>query len=411
MVLAGLVVGIVGLWNLSRFYLGTSKTQSVGLSNESARYLESIFSGQIPPRFDSYENAGFGDASFIFQYPLQIWIRIPASLLGFSGSASRSINFITTIGFFLWGLRKVDAFFKTRNFTLARIIVVVLSFVALEILNSELSIALMLVPWLVWVSARFVKAGLAYGKHSRSQAISKEGLTLVFILSLSALTSATALAVGVGVLIGVAVIKSKAQVRTIVICLLWALANSIWFLLPQYAERAEVIIDHSSGSFNAKTFDEKKASEIFDDYPNQNVISPNAAVKIIPDQRARHTNSFTVIVPEKSLLIQKTMYFPGWRVKANDQPVTLENPADHAGLVAYQLEAGTHLVTSQMTQLTIPRIVGNSLSIVSVAIWVWCMQKAKRLGMTNVQRLFRISLSSKERLAKIMRKFWRRQNQ
>ena len=162
-----------------------------------------------------------------------------------------------------------------------------------------------------------------------------------------------------------------------------------------------------------KTFNEKKASEIFDDYPNQRRISPNAAVKIIPNHSAIRAHSFTAIVPERSLIIEKNMHVAGWSVKANGQPLALEDPADHAGLVAYQLEAGEHQISSQMTQRTLSRIVGNSVSMVSITAWMWYVSRAvnkKHSRSVLLHRFFSSGVSNKERVKKIMKKFLHRQN-
>jgi hypothetical protein len=197
-------------------------------------------------------------------------------------------------------------------------------------------------------------------------------------------------------------------------CLLWALSCAAWFLLPHYAEQDSVINTSGSQAYLAHTFDQKKAMAMADDYPNQEMFSPNAAVKSMPLSGFWQANSYTLIVPERSLIMQKTMYFPGWRVAVDGQSIALENPADHAGLVAFTLEAGTHTVKSQMTQRTWPRMVGNSLSLVGIVAWAWVWWKQIE---KNPNRLilflnyFRTGRGGKARLQRFMKKFWPRRNQ
>ncbi len=399
-VIVGIVASVTMLWSQAR-----SKPLTVTKdSSESTQYLTALIAGHMPPRFDTFANNGFGDARFTFLHPVKIWLGIPAGLLDLPGMQARSANLLIIIALFLWGLHQIDRIQKTRLLTFSSATATLLIVATLDLVGSDLPITLMTLPWLVWATSRFVKINSLNIKWW-SRALSKEGLVLVLVLSFGLLASSAMLALCAGLGLGVLAVAKTSLKKPFILCLFWASANTAWFVLPHYTEQTALIKDEHSGNFIATTFDQKKASDIFDDYPNRTIISPNAAVKIVHKPKHWSENTFTAIVPEKSLLIQKTMYFPGWRVKANDLSVTLENPEDNAGLVAYQLEAGTHLVTSQMTQLTVPRMLGNSLSIVSVAIWAWCMQKAKRTGMTNMQRLIRISVTSKEKLVKIMKKF------
>ena len=394
------VMGVLGslvIWYIASIFPPQTVSPLTSSYAMAQQYYHALYEGQFPPRFMSNDNNGYGSLLFIEQYPLRLWVNLPFIAVGVGELASGLLISLLIAAISLRGMQKL-----LINGECMRLMSLGFSLLCawLSLSDNILGITLCFLPWMGWFMHRVIeKSKLKFS--TRTLLLDKESIIFIIFTALWLLSSSQALFLSIGLIAGFTTVTKKINTQ-----LLFMLGISLslvaWHWLP-------AIIESKKDSINEPNI--VAAKNIFDDYPNQNVISPNAAVKIIPDQRARHTNSFTVIVPEKSLLIQKTMYFPGWRVKANDQPVTLENPADHAGLVAYQLEAGTHLVTSQMTQLTIPRIVGNSLSIVSVAIWVWCMQKAKRPGMTNVQRLFRISLSSKERLAKIMRKFWRRQNQ
>jgi hypothetical protein len=72
------------------------------------------------------------------------------------------------------------------------------------------------------------------------------------------------------------------------------------------------------------------------------------------------------------------MYFPGWKVWANTTSVALigdttgtEAVKTYKGQVTFTLPAGNWEVHSKMTQQTPARIVGNSLSILSIGIVFW----------------------------------------
>jgi hypothetical protein len=404
---------VVGLTSFSRLNLGALGAQGSVSSNESLRYLMSALSGQIPPRFDSLANNGFGDARFTFEYPLNIWLGIPVALLGFEGFEAPLITLVLMIALFIGGLRRIERANNTRLLNWLRIASIALLFMFLELLPSDLPITILTLPWLVWASTGFVNKRATQKNRRWIILSSRESLILVLVFSISLLATSAGLALCLGLVLGLALTRKKSTFKPMLACLLWALSCAAWFLLPHYAEQDSVINTSGSQAYLAHTFDQKKAMAIVDDYPNQEMFSPNAAVKIGKHSKLLN-NTYTVFVPEKSMIIEKTMFFPGWRVTADGQSMAIENPADHAGLVAFTLEAGTHTVKSQMTQRTWPRMVGNSLSLVGIVAWVWFWwkqddKKANRL--TLFLNYFRTGRGGKARLLRFMKKFWPRRNQ
>ncbi len=101
----------------------------------------------------------------------------------------------------------------------------------------------------------------------------------------------------------------------------------------------------------------------------------------VSDLKWRGTyRTYSITTSEPTIVVEPTMYFLGWKVWANGQPIDLlipeKNPdaaQKYKGQVAFSLPAGTWQIRSQMTQQTPARLVGNSLSIASSGILVWLL--------------------------------------
>jgi len=81
--------------------------------------------------------------------------------------------------------------------------------------------------------------------------------------------------------------------------------------------------------------------------------------------------SYTVVAETPVVMIEPTMYFPGWETTVttgNSYRLTsyLDNETV-AGRLAYALEPGVYVVQTEFTQHTAPRIIGNLVSILSLA--------------------------------------------
>jgi hypothetical protein len=80
---------------------------------------------------------------------------------------------------------------------------------------------------------------------------------------------------------------------------------------------------------------------------------------------------YTVEAKTSVVVVEPTMLFAGWQTSVNGQSVSyLETDSTH-GRLAYQLEPGTYQVKSRFTQLTWPRIVGNSVSLLTFGWLSW----------------------------------------
>ena len=95
----------------------------------------------------------------------------------------------------------------------------------------------------------------------------------------------------------------------------------------------------------------------------------------IHDVKWRGTyRTYVVLATEPVTIVEPTMYFPGWKVWANGKEQTVISESDAAGenlykgQVAYQLPAGEWQISSKMTQHTPARLIGNTLTMISILV-------------------------------------------
>ena len=82
------------------------------------------------------------------------------------------------------------------------------------------------------------------------------------------------------------------------------------------------------------------------------------------------------------------MNFAGWETKIIDQSGYIAHPQylsdEHIqGRIAYQLPAGTFIVNTFFTQNTMPRIIGNTVTLftsIGVLIWIIMNRKTTQYG-------------------------------
>ncbi len=76
--------------------------------------------------------------------------------------------------------------------------------------------------------------------------------------------------------------------------------------------------------------------------------------------------TYTVHATESVTVVEPTMYFVGWNVFANGRKIPINTDPAYQGQVAYSLPAGEWKIESRMTQNTSDRLIGNTLSILSL---------------------------------------------
>jgi len=83
------------------------------------------------------------------------------------------------------------------------------------------------------------------------------------------------------------------------------------------------------------------------------------------------SRSYSLIVKEKALIIEPTMYFSGWQTTVNNKLITYAQMAETEGRIGYWVEPGNYEVLTQFTQRTWSRLAGNTISALCGAIVMW----------------------------------------
>jgi hypothetical protein len=107
--------------------------------------------------------------------------------------------------------------------------------------------------------------------------------------------------------------------------------------------------------------------------------------KVVVDKWRGSQRSYQLNLETDSLIIEPTAYFAGWQTKVKN----LDNDGDWEnidyidneviqGRIAYQLEAGNYQVKTRFTQKTWPRIIGNSVSALSLTIFSFLFFKWRK---------------------------------
>ncbi len=94
------------------------------------------------------------------------------------------------------------------------------------------------------------------------------------------------------------------------------------------------------------------------------------SARIIEGDGTISTNFWTTIKHEYTVesqtevtIVEPVMLFPGWETTANGEKMVYTDDEIIEGRLAFRLVPGKHSVTTIFTQKTMPRVIGNSLSI------------------------------------------------
>lgn len=114
----------------------------------------------------------------------------------------------------------------------------------------------------------------------------------------------------------------------------------------------------------AVRFQEKKAKA-----PVEVVSAPDRDfVEIIPEEHLQERHTFRVKARGPARLVDNTLYFPGWTVLVDGNPVPIE-PHDEnwRGLITFPIERGDHSVVVEFRE-TLTRKLSNAISLVGLGI-------------------------------------------
>lgn len=150
-------------------------------------------------------------------------------------------------------------------------------------------------------------------------------------------------------------------------------------------------IDYDSFTQSTSTQNENRPitftyQDIADWQPSPSVLVGEAQFDV--DFWDGSVRQYRVSVLEKSLLVEPTMWFPGWMTEVSDQPSLSQSrvsrqPGSHAsqpqpqnyvnndliaGRLAYWLEPGDYLVKTRFTQQTWSRQLGHGVTLISFGV-------------------------------------------
>lgn len=103
--------------------------------------------------------------------------------------------------------------------------------------------------------------------------------------------------------------------------------------------------------------------------------TPTAPMEVIDGdavimQKARNStvHEYTIEAQRRSLMLENTLYFPGWNIYIDGYPVNVEyqNP-NYRGLMTFYIDKGVHTV-KVIFKNTKFRSIANAVSLISVAI-------------------------------------------
>lgn len=325
-----------------------------------AAYAASLVEGQIPPRFNALGNDGYGSLEFNFVSPLRYWLGIPLLVLNIPPEYAWLVSAIGIALAAFWGTRKLTRRVLVREHQEWIAVSTGVLVLLLELAGSPLGLPMSFIPWIVYLFFIERKAAPIF----RGNRV----IAIIVIHSLWLLSAPQAFSLSFGLFLGFCLTQKRAAIRKLVFVYCASLACTAWFWLPAMAEKRFLSPDQTT--YTVEGFQLDAAQAMFDDYPQQTVISPNAAVSLLTQSDSASKQEFTLLVPERSLLMLKRMYVPGWEVTVDGKNVPLENPLHHAGLVAFTLEAGNFHVVSKLTQHTTPRMLANTISLIALSALV-----------------------------------------
>lgn len=133
-----------------------------------------------------------------------------------------------------------------------------------------------------------------------------------------------------------------------------------------------------------KDFDRSAAFVYFSgDESKIKALEGHADVTVI-DKWTGSSHRYELEASEDSLIVERTVYFPGWLVEINGKRVELIIDKDKTfGLISYRLPKGVHTIESKFTQMTPLRVVGNIISIIGIMALLFELKSINILWSSN----------------------------
>jgi len=87
--------------------------------------------------------------------------------------------------------------------------------------------------------------------------------------------------------------------------------------------------------------------------------------KIIPLSRTTNTHTYTILATTDLQVRENTLYFPGWQLFSNNQPVSIS--PNHLGIITFSLPPGEHNIKLNFTDTPI-RAFSKQISLISLLV-------------------------------------------
>jgi len=86
---------------------------------------------------------------------------------------------------------------------------------------------------------------------------------------------------------------------------------------------------------------------------------------------------YTVKSEKDHTIIEPTTFFPGWKTFIDEQEVVIDEKRAK-GLITFDVPAGTHTIETRFTQDTVPRKIGNTISLISFMFFALVVLRWRR---------------------------------
>ncbi len=113
--------------------------------------------------------------------------------------------------------------------------------------------------------------------------------------------------------------------------------------------------------------------------PDQKIEFVNKAGKFVVQKWFTGKHIYSVVVPQETVVVENTMYYPGWEISVDGHMVTIDyQNAQYPGRITYPVTAGEHQVVARFTETPLRKCMDVisliTLIVVSGAI-VWPNKK------------------------------------
>jgi hypothetical protein len=113
------------------------------------------------------------------------------------------------------------------------------------------------------------------------------------------------------------------------------------------------------------------AEQYFNDIPVY-TEHPETRIEITDWKTASH--EYVIETELETMVVERTAYFPGWKVHVNDQETPIDNDGKYMGMIAFFVPPGTHRVTTTFTEDTVARYVGNITTLIGAGLWGYLLR-------------------------------------